>query len=110
MLIITISIFICVTLGVMGLYWLVFRPQSAATERLKRMGETGGAGLAPSPTTLTDDPQMGTLAGRRAAPLQRLPPPPAAEAPKPPPPLIPAGYPPGNAPARSKGFPVISPI
>src|SRR2546421_13094160 len=68
MIIITVSIFICVTLGVMGLYWLVFRPQSAATERLKRMGETGGAGLSPSPATPTDDSPVGPLAGRMAGP------------------------------------------
>ena len=43
MLIITISIFVCVTLGVMGLYWLMFRPTSAATERLKHLGGLGGA-------------------------------------------------------------------
>ena len=48
MLIITISIFVCVTLGVMGLYWLMFRPTSAATERLKSLGgaEGVGAGVA----------------------------------------------------------------
>ena len=100
MLIITISIFICVTLGVMALYWLMFRPQSAATERLKRMGETGGAGLAPSPTTLTDDSQVGTLAGRMAGPLQRLAPPSAAEARKLQRQLMHAGY-------RSENGPVV---
>ena len=42
MLIITASIFVCVTLGALGLYWLMFRPPSAATERLRSMGETGG--------------------------------------------------------------------
>ena len=100
MLLITVSIFICVTLGVMGLYWLVFRPQSAATERLKRMGETGGAGLSPSPTTLTDDSQVGTLAGRMAGPLQRLAPPSAAEARKLQRQLMHAGY-------RSENGPVV---
>jgi tight adherence protein C len=108
MIIITISIFICVTLGVMGLYWLVFRPQSAATERLKRMGETGGAGLAPSPTTLTDDSQVGTLAGRMAAPLQRLAPPSAAEARKLQRQLMHAGFRSENAPVVYRGLQLIS--
>src|SRR5919206_27083 len=43
MLIITISIFVFVTLGVMGLYWLMFRPTSAATERLKSLGAAEGS-------------------------------------------------------------------
>ena len=35
-LVITISTFVCIMLGVLGVYWLAFRPASAATERLKR--------------------------------------------------------------------------
>ena len=108
MLIITVSIFICVTLGVMALYWLMFRPQSAATERLKRMGETGGAGLAPSPTTLTDDSQVGTLAGRMAGPLQRLAPPSAAEARKLQRQLMHAGYRSENGPVVYRGLQLLS--
>ena len=108
MLIITVSIFVCVTLGVMGLYWLVFRPQSAATERLKRMGETGGAGLSPSPTTLTDDSQVGTLAGRMAGPLQRLAPPSAAEARKLQRQLMHAGYRSENGPVVYRGLQLLS--
>src|SRR4051812_44243199 len=79
MLIITISIFVCVTLGVMGVYWLMFRPTSAATERLKSMGGAGGgAGLSPS--VAVEDSAVGALAERMASPLQRLAPPSAAEA------------------------------
>src|SRR5918993_1369589 len=37
LLIITISTFVCITFGVMALYWLVYRPQSAATARLNRL-------------------------------------------------------------------------
>src|SRR5215216_1115084 len=33
-LIITISTFVAITFGVMALYWLVYRPQSAAAERI----------------------------------------------------------------------------
>ncbi|HVF41458.1 MAG TPA: type II secretion system F family protein [Pyrinomonadaceae bacterium] len=79
MLIITFSIFVFVTLVVMALYWLMFRPASAATERLRRMGDAGGVdGLAPS--ALPEESQVGALAGRMAAPFQKLAPPSAAEA------------------------------
>ena len=108
MLIITVSIFVCVTLGVMGLYWLVFRPQSAATERLKRMGESGGTGIAPSPTTLTDDSRAGALAGRMAGPLQRLAPPSAAEARKLQRQLMHAGYRSENGPVVYRGLQLLS--
>ncbi len=79
MLIITVSIFVFVTLCVMGLYWVAFRPQSAATERLRRMGDAGGA-PAVSPTVLAEESQVGAIAERVAAPFQRLAPPSAAEA------------------------------
>jgi tight adherence protein C len=79
MLIITVSIFVFVTLCVMGLYWVMFRPPSAATERLRRMGDAGGAaGVVPS--ALPDESQVGAFAERVAAPFQRLAPPSAAEA------------------------------
>ncbi len=49
LLIITISTFVCISLGMMGVYWLFYRPQSAATERLKRLGErTASAAGVPS--------------------------------------------------------------
>ncbi len=38
LLIIAISTFVCISLGMMGVYWLLYRPQSAATERLRRLG------------------------------------------------------------------------
>ena len=79
MLVITISIFVFVTLCVTGLYWLMFRPPSAATERLRRMGEAGGAGMA-APSAMPDESPVGALAERVAAPFQRLAPPSAAEA------------------------------
>jgi tight adherence protein C len=79
MLIITASIFVFVTLAVMGVYWLMFRPPSAATERLRRMGDAGGApGLAPS--AMPEESQVGAFAERMAAPFQKLAPPSAAEA------------------------------
>ncbi len=83
LLIITISTFVCITFGVMALYWLVYRPQSAATERLKRLGQTNStmtATAAAPMVALSDDRPATDLAERIAAPLSRLAPPSAAEA------------------------------
>ena len=38
LIIIAISTFVCISLGMLGVYWLLYRPQSAATERLRRLG------------------------------------------------------------------------
>jgi tight adherence protein C len=100
MLLITISIFVCVTLGVMGLYWLLFRPTSAATERLKSMGGAGGVSSASSMTVEVEASAAGALAERMASPLQRLAPPSAAEARKVQKELMHAGF-------RSESAPVI---
>ena len=79
LLIITISTFVCITFGVMALYWLVYRPHSAATERLKRLGQ----GSIPAPTvTINEERPVTEIAERIAAPLNRLLPPSAAEAKK----------------------------
>ncbi|MDT4953044.1 MAG: tight adherence protein [Acidobacteriota bacterium] len=80
LLIITISTFVCIMFGVMALYWLVYRPQSAATERLKRMGQAGAAQVA-TPSVNEERP-MTEFAERIAAPLNRLVPASAAEAKK----------------------------
>ncbi|HEX8685853.1 MAG TPA: type II secretion system F family protein [Pyrinomonadaceae bacterium] len=99
MLIITISIFVCVSLGVMGLYWLMFRPTSAATERLKNMGLAEGGAAVPA-TVAPEDSAVGALAERVASPLRRLAPPSAAEARKVQKRLMNAGF-------RSESGPVI---
>src|SRR5215212_8793814 len=100
MLIITASIFVCVTLGVLGVYWLMFRPPSAATERLRSMGESGGGAVQSSaPVTLShEDSRASALAERMAAPLHRLAPPSAAEARKLQKKLMQAGMRSANAP------------
>jgi tight adherence protein C len=100
MLIITISIFVCVTLGVMGLYWLMFRPTSAATERLKSMGGAGGGGGLTTTSVVAEDSAATALAERMASPLRRLAPPSAAEARKVQKELMNAGF-------RSESSPVI---
>ena len=79
MLLITISTFICIMFGVMALYWLVYRPQSAATERLKRLGQ--GSATAATVSVIEERP-VTEIAERIAAPLHRLLPPSAAEAKK----------------------------
>jgi len=81
LIVITISTFVCISLGMMGVYWLLYRPQSAATERLKRLGvrsSMGGATVA----SIDEVRHGGELAGRLASPLGRLLPPSAAEAKK----------------------------
>ena len=90
-LIITLSIFVCVTLLAVGAYWLVARPASAATERLRRMGElerSGGSVVAAVPEVST----AASIAERVAAPLQRIAPPSAAEVKKLQLQLMQAGY------------------
>lgn len=98
LLIIAISTFVCISLGMMGIYWLMYRPQSAATERLKRLGERS-AGPVSSAVTLDESPGS-DLAERLALPLNRLLPPSAAEAKKLQKQLMQAGF-------RSSGAPVM---
>jgi tight adherence protein C len=96
LLIITISTFVCITFGVMALYWLVYRPQSAATERLKQLGQASSAGTA---AVALNQERPGTeLAERIAAPLNRLVPASAAETKKLQKALMTAGYRGPNAP------------
>lgn len=95
--IITIFTFVCITLVVMAFYWLVFKPSSAATERLKQMGQTGGMSVAGAGLVQQDD-SMAALAQRVAEPLHRLAPPSVAEARKLQRKLMQAGYRSPNAP------------
>lgn len=99
-LIITISTFVCFTLGVVGLYWLLFRPASAATERLQRMNQTGTTATSSVAAPVIENNPVTVLAERVAAPLHRLAPPSAAEARKLQKQLMQAGY-------RSQNAPVI---
>ena len=78
LLIITISTFICISLGMMGVYWLMYRPHSAATERLKQLGGRETAAVAPG--LIEDEGRGAELAQRLASPLSNLLPPSATEA------------------------------
>jgi len=62
----------------MGVYWLLYRPQSAATERLKQLG--GRETTAVAPSLIGDEGRGAELAQRLASPLSRFLPPSAAEA------------------------------
>jgi tight adherence protein C len=97
LLIITISTFVCISLGLMGVYWLLYRPQSAATERLKRLTDRT---LAPASTSvsLDDRSSPSDLTQRLATPLGRLLPPSAGEARKLQKQLMQAGFSSSSAP------------
>ncbi len=83
----------------MGVYWLLYRPQSAATERLKQLG-TRGATAAVNPGLVEEEGRGAELAQRLASPLSKLLPPSAAEAKKLQKQLMQAGF-------RSPGAPLI---
>ncbi|HEX9545658.1 MAG TPA: type II secretion system F family protein [Pyrinomonadaceae bacterium] len=98
LLIIAISTFVCISLAMLGAYWLLYRPQSAATERLKRLGEKS-AGPVATVVSLDERVTNTDLAQRLASPVSRLLPPSAAEAKKLQKQLMQAGF-------RSPGAPV----
>lgn len=79
LLIIGLSTFICFSLVLMGIYWLLARPQSAATERLRKLGESNPAVASVSLSGEGESP-VTDFAERLASPLSKLVPPSAAEA------------------------------
>ena len=97
LLIIALSTFVCISLGMMGVYWLMYRPQSASTERLRRLGEK-----SPNPSSVVsaNDSAVAGLAERLANPVNRFLPPSAAEAQKLQKQLMQAGF-------RSAGAPIM---
>ena len=107
-LVITISTFVCIMLGVLAVYWLMFRPPSAATERLKRMSDGGAGATANVPTLVIEESSVASLAEKVATPLSRLAPPSAAEAKKLQKQLMHAGYRSPNAPAIYRALQLMS--
>lgn len=100
LILIALSTFVCISLVLMGLYWLVVRPQSAATERLKRLSEASSSAV-PTSFSITGQQRASTeLAERLATPLSRLLPPSASEVKKLQKKLMHAGF-------RSPSAPVI---
>jgi tight adherence protein C len=114
LLIIAISTFVCITLGMMGVYWVLYRPQSAATERLRRMGGKSDSQQPIAVMTPTDS-AASELAQRLATPLNRLLPASATEAKKLQKQLMHAGFRSAEAPliyraiqlASMAGFPLM---
>lgn len=94
MLIISISTFICIALGVMAIYWLMFRPVSATANRLQELAEPQNIGAA----SLESD-STSSLAERLSEPLGKLVPVSAANAKKLQMRLMQAGYRSHSAPA-----------
>ena len=81
--IIALSTFVCISLGMLGVYWLLYKPQSAATERLRRLGgQDGGVAQTAPSVTMADDRPGVEIAQRLASPLNKLLPPSAIEAKK----------------------------
>lgn len=100
LLIIGLSTFVCITLGMLGVYWLVYRPQSAATERLRRLSGGESAEISTGSAVMPDDSPASEFAQKLAAPLHRLLPPSATEAKKIQKQLMHAGF-------RSEGAPIV---
>jgi tight adherence protein C len=94
---IVFSTFIFVILGVMGIYWMVVRPQSAASMRLQQLGETGGH-FSNVAVPVVESDAVSAFAERVATPLSKLVPPSAVEAKKLQKQLMYAGYRSQNAP------------
>ena len=107
--IITISTFVCITLGAMAAYWLMFRPASAATERLKRMSEGNGASASrPAPSLVMEESAVSALAERwrrRSVVSRRLQPPKRKKLAKQ---LMHAGYRSPNAPIIYRSLQLVS--
>jgi len=76
----------------LGVYWLLYKPQSAATERLRRLGGSEVSAPSAQAAVLPDDRPATELAQRLAQPLNKLLPPSATEAKKLQKQLMHAGY------------------
>jgi tight adherence protein C len=108
LLIITISTFVCISLVAMGLYWLAVRPQSAATERLKRLNEKTSIAAPVSLSIIEEQRPAAELAERIASPMSRLLPPSASEAKKLQKQLMHAGFRSPSAPVIYRGIQLAS--
>ncbi|HET6980271.1 MAG TPA: type II secretion system F family protein [Pyrinomonadaceae bacterium] len=91
-LLIGLSTFVCISLGMLGVYWLLYKPQSAATERLRRMNGPKAATANGQAVIMPDDRPATEIAQRLAEPLNKLLPPSATEAKKLQKQLMHAGY------------------
>jgi tight adherence protein C len=88
MLIISVSTFVCIAFGVMGIYWLMFRPASATARRLQELEDP----RSPNGAQSIEPNAAASIAERLAEDLNRLVPPSAAGAKKLQKDLMQAGY------------------
>jgi len=99
----------------LGVYWLLYKPQSAATERLRSLGGKEVSVPSGQAAVMTDDRPATEIAQRLAQPLNKLLPPSATEAKKLQKQLMHAGYRSAEAPiiyraihiASMAGFPLL---
>ena len=114
--IIALSTFVCISLGMLGVYWLLYKPQSAATERLRSLSGKDGGVAQNAPSVIIPDDRPGVeMAQRIASPLNKLLPPSASEAKKLQKQLMHAGFRSHEAPiiyralqlASMAGFPLV---
>jgi tight adherence protein C len=106
--IIAISTFVCISLGLLGVYWLLYKPQSAATERLRRMGGPQDTSAVQTVTMGGDDSAAAEIAQRLAQPLNKLLPPSATEVHKLQKQLMHAGYRSAEAPIIYRAIQLVS--
>lgn len=111
--VIPLSIFVFVVLGAVSLYWILFRPPSAASDRLEQLRRQN-SDESPAPTL--KEYSVAAVAERVVEPINRLVPPSAAEVRKLQKKLMHAGYRSPTAPliyraiqsASLVGFPIIT--
>ena len=109
MLLIVISTFVCISLGLLGIYWLLYKPQSAATERLRRLGGKDGGATQNVPTMVVpEESPAAESAQRLAQPLNKLVPASATEAKKLQKQLMHAGFRSAEAPIIYRGIQLAS--
>lgn len=109
LILIAVSTFVCISLGMLGVYWLLNKPQSAATERLRRLGGKDGGTTQVVPTlTMPEERPAAEIAQRLASPLNKLLPPSATEAKKLQKQLMHAGFRSAEAPIIYRGLQLIS--
>lgn len=106
--IIAISTFVAISLAMLGVYWLLYKPQSAATERLRRMGSKDGNMGNVSSVVLPDESPATDIAQRLAQPLNKLLPASATEAKKLQKQLMHAGFRSPEAPLIYRGIQLAS--
>jgi len=107
MILIAISTFAFITFGVMSLFWLMSRPQSATAQRLQQVGRSR-TNIWSAASPIVEESPIVVLAERVATPIQKLIPPSPTEARKLQKQLMHAGYRAHNAPLIYRGIQLMS--